>query len=164
VHAALHCLAVFVVLALARGALLAQAAASIPFLAPKQLRIDGALSDWSFASWQRVGDDPKGRAEVALAYDDSSLFIAARVFDDAFVRSPQPGPSEDALVLALELRARAPGASSCGCTRDRSDARGRWPSCAIERAQASRLQYAWWKGPARGVRPTCSRRAVRGAA
>ena len=102
-HAALHCLAVFVVLALARGALLAQAAASIPFLAPKQLRIDGALSDWSFASWQRVGDDPKGRAEVALAYDDSSLFIAARVFDDAFVRSPQPGPSEDALVLALEL-------------------------------------------------------------
>ena len=83
----------------------ADSAWTIPFVQPKQLRIDGAVSDWNGASWTRIGTDARGRAEVALAYDDASLYVAARVFDDDFVRSAQPSSAEDALVLSLEAAA-----------------------------------------------------------
>lgn len=83
----------------------AEAPWTIAFVQPKQLRIDGAVAEWSGAPWKHLGNDARGRAEVALAYDDDNLFVAARVFDDSFVRSAHPSPDEDALVLSLELPA-----------------------------------------------------------
>lgn len=69
----------------------------------KQLRVDGELSDWRGARYEPIGDGGAGRAEVALAYDDTGLFIAARVFDDVFVRTRAPSPREDALLVSLAL-------------------------------------------------------------
>lgn len=100
VRAALASLAVISLLVLASPL---RAQWNVPFVASTQLRIDGALGDWGGASWIRVGEDARGRAEIALAYDESTLLLAARVFDDDFVRSAQPSAAEDALVVQLEL-------------------------------------------------------------
>jgi hypothetical protein len=83
----------------------AAAQTSPPVLAvrPDQLRIDGQLEDWRGARFARVGDRADGRAELALGYDSAGLYVAARVFDDAFVRSARPSQAEDALVLRLGL-------------------------------------------------------------
>lgn len=69
----------------------------------KQLRIDGELAEWRGARFERIGSDDAGRAEVALAHDDGGLYLAARVFDDKFVRTRSPSPREDALLVALAL-------------------------------------------------------------
>jgi hypothetical protein len=84
-----------------------QAQASLPVLLaqPKQLRIDGDLAEWRGARFVRLGSDDAGRSEVALAHDAQGLYVAARVYDDSFVRSAHPGPSEDALVVTLALPA-----------------------------------------------------------
>ena len=87
------------------GAAEAQAALSVPLAQPKQLRIDGELGEWRGARFVRLGDNDAGRMEVALAHDAQGLYLAARVFDDAFVRSAQPGPHEDAVVVRLALPA-----------------------------------------------------------
>ena len=85
----------------------ARAESALPVLAarPRQLKIDGDLGDFSGARFVRLSDSDSGRAEVALAYDKSGLYIGARVFDDSFVRSDHPSPREDALVLRLGLPA-----------------------------------------------------------
>jgi hypothetical protein len=70
---------------------------------PKQLRIDGELADWGGAHFVRLGDSDDGRGELALGYSADGLYVAARIFDDVFVRSARPSPAEDALVLRLAL-------------------------------------------------------------
>jgi hypothetical protein len=70
---------------------------------PKQLRIDGELADWGGAHFVHVGDSDAGRGEVALGYSADGLYVAARIFDDVFVRSARPSAAEDALVLRLAL-------------------------------------------------------------
>ena len=78
----------------------------------KQLKIDGELGEWRGARFVRVGSDDAGRAEVALAYDSQTLYVGARVYDDAFVRSARPSSAEDALVLSLALPAAGSFATS----------------------------------------------------
>src|SRR5262245_31832138 len=67
----------------------------------KQLRIDGDLGEWRGVRFERIGSEEGGRAEVALAHDEGGLYVAARVFDDKFVRTRSPSPREDALIVAL---------------------------------------------------------------
>lgn len=68
---------------------------------PGQIRIDGALSEWRNAAFNRLGTAADGSAEVALAHDAQGLYIGARVRDDAFVRSAKFGAREDALIASL---------------------------------------------------------------
>jgi len=93
------CLAALLLSAVSRGE--AQTALPVLAAAPKQLKIDGDLGDWRGARFTRLGADPAGSAELALAYETSGLYVAARVSDDAFVRSVRPSAREDALVLRL---------------------------------------------------------------
>ncbi len=68
-----------------------------------QIRVDGDLGEWRALPAQGLGDDPTGSIEARFAYDDSGLYVGARVHDDVFVRSVQPSSHEDALVLMLGL-------------------------------------------------------------
>ncbi|HKU41530.1 MAG TPA: hypothetical protein VJR89_25410 [Polyangiales bacterium] len=94
-------------LALALPAL-ARAQTALPVLAaqPAQIKIDGDVAEWKNARFVRLGDDPSGSAEVALAHDADGLFIGARVRDDVFVRSARPRTNEDALIVRLALPQR----------------------------------------------------------
>ena len=73
---------------------------------PSQLRVDGDVGEWRGARFQRIGESAAGSAEVALAFDPSGLYVAARVRDDAFVRTAKPTRDEDALVVTLAFPAR----------------------------------------------------------
>jgi len=66
-------------------------------------RIDGDLRDFRGVRFVEVGDDADGSFEYALGYDEQALYVGVRVFDDAFVRTRQPSPREDAVVLTLVM-------------------------------------------------------------
>lgn len=68
-----------------------------------QIRVDGDVGEWRALRAQRVGDDEGAASEWRLVYDETGLYVAAVVQDDAFVRTAAPSPREDALVLSLAL-------------------------------------------------------------
>jgi len=72
-------------------------------------RVDGALGDWRGVAFRTIGDDKEGSLEYALGYDAQALYLGARVYDDALIRSRDASPREDALVLTLAAP-RASGA------------------------------------------------------
>lgn len=72
--------------------------------------VDGQLEEWRTLHFERVGMQPNGELSYAFGYDDGGLFVAARVVDQRFVRSPFPSHQEDAVVLTWKgagARARA---------------------------------------------------------
>ncbi len=78
-----------------------QAGVFVALAAPKQLRVDGDLGEWRRQHFQSIGDAANSSADVSLAYDVTGLYVAARVHDDSLVRTAQPSPREDALVVTL---------------------------------------------------------------
>jgi hypothetical protein len=84
----------------------AQTALPVSAAAASQIKIDGELGEWRGAHFVRVGENPSGSAEVALAYDARGLYVGARVHDDTFIRSARPKMDEDALVVRLAFPQR----------------------------------------------------------
>lgn len=98
------CVWVFVVCCVVAGRAAAQERSQlVARAAAGQIRVDGTLGEWRGVRAARIGDEPSGSAEARLAYDDSGLYVGARVRDDAFVRSAHPSAREDALVVRLAL-------------------------------------------------------------
>jgi hypothetical protein len=87
----------------------AQRALSATHVGSAPPRIDGALGDWRGVAFRSIGEDKQGSMEYALGYDAQALYLGARVYDDALIRSRDPSAREDALVLTLAAP-RAAGA------------------------------------------------------
>jgi hypothetical protein len=90
----------------------AQTGIAVLAASPKQIRVDGELGEWRGARFQKLGEGAGGSAEVALAHEGTGLFVAARVRDDAFVRTTQPSAAEDAIVVRLAFPVRGAFAES----------------------------------------------------
>lgn len=89
---------------------LAQSPLNISPVKANQIRVDGELGEWRNARWTKLEDDaPDAGLRYAFGFDDAALYVAARVSDDAMVRSGAPSRGEDALVLTL-VAPRAKGA------------------------------------------------------
>jgi hypothetical protein len=76
-------------------------------LSQRKMRIDGVLREWP-GRMTSLGDTLRGKAtdndpRVAgqIGYDDASLYVALRVFDDKLVRTRRAGDGEDHAVLLL---------------------------------------------------------------
>jgi hypothetical protein len=88
----------------------AQNALTVSPVKPNQIRVDGELGEWRNARWSKLEQEaPDAALRYALAFDDAALYVAARVNDDAMIRSGAPTRAEDALVLTL-VAPRAKGA------------------------------------------------------
>ncbi|MGD8861508.1 MAG: hypothetical protein PVI30_15980 [Myxococcales bacterium] len=68
-----------------------------------QIRVDGDLGEWRGAPFIHLGESDDSALEYALGYDADALYVAARVFDDSFVRTRRPSSREDAVVLTLAM-------------------------------------------------------------
>ncbi|HSC89725.1 MAG TPA: hypothetical protein VLC09_20735 [Polyangiaceae bacterium] len=72
-------------------------------LAGKKMRLDGALLEWpgGFARLEEKvsGSAPEG--EVLIGYDDTNLYVAAKVQDTQIARTAGAGEAEDHLTLEL---------------------------------------------------------------
>jgi len=81
------------------------AAADAPLaIAPvesNQIRVDGELGEWRNARFTKLGSASDASVRFSLAFEAGALYVAARVSDDAMVRSGSPSRKEDALVLTL---------------------------------------------------------------
>lgn len=87
----------------------AQQALVLTPLADTQLRIDGDVREWRGVRFTELGDSTDSSLEYALAYDAQALYVGLRIFDNQLVRSNQPSPAEDAVVVTLVMP-RAVGA------------------------------------------------------
>jgi hypothetical protein len=68
-----------------------------------QVRVDGSLGEWRGQRFAQLGDEAGAQLSYRLGVDATGLYVAARVHDDAFVRSARPGPREDAIVIRLAI-------------------------------------------------------------
>jgi hypothetical protein len=81
----------------------AQHAIELFSLGAAKVRVDGDLREWRGPRFVELGDEEDSSLEYAVGYDAEALYVAARVFDDELVRTSEPGPDEDAVVLTLAL-------------------------------------------------------------
>jgi hypothetical protein len=81
----------------------AERALEVRALGKVALRIDGDLREWRGARFASLGEGADAAIEYALAYDADALYVGARVTDDDLVRTAQPSPAEDAVVLTLAV-------------------------------------------------------------
>jgi hypothetical protein len=102
VERGMRLLVVSIVLLVASGAR-AQVALPLTEAEPGQIRVDGALRDWSGVRFLNVGSGSDASMRVALAYDGAGLYVGAEVRDDRMIRSATPGTAEDAIVLTLAM-------------------------------------------------------------
>ncbi len=79
----------------------AQTALDVQRASANTFRVDGALRDWSAVTMQPFGQGDDASFEVALAHDDTGIYVAARVRDERMIRTRRPGDSEDVLVLTV---------------------------------------------------------------
>jgi len=56
--------------------------------APREIKVDGNLDDWSGASWTPIGDGAPAKisAEFAAAWDDANFYFACKVRDDVHLQ------------------------------------------------------------------------------
>ena len=88
----------------------AQQALVLTPLGDTQMRVDGDVREWRGVRFTELGDRADSSLEYAFAYDAEALYVGLRVFDNQLVRSKQPSPAEDAVVVTLVMP-RAVGAS-----------------------------------------------------
>lgn len=80
-----------------------EAQAGIRLVELESIRVDGAIGEWRPVSFTRIGSGPDASMRFALAHDGEGLYVAAQVWDERVVRTPRPGPREDALILTLAV-------------------------------------------------------------
>src|SRR6188472_420348 len=76
-------------------------------VADVKIRIDGDLREWpnkmtdlgDVLDGKPSGGDP--RCAVTIAYDDASLYVVLKVFDQTITRTAAAGPNEDHATLYL---------------------------------------------------------------
>ncbi len=96
--------------------------ATISRIENNAVNIDGNLNEWNSASWMETSSD-KTRAQLALFFDDTNLYIGARVRENAF--QPRSESSNEysfwngnALQLAFGMRSEGDALPSVGAFRD----------------------------------------------
>ena len=72
-------------------------------VADRGVRIDGMLRDWRQVPKVGVGAGPDASMQMALAYDDAGLYLAADVADDRIIRGDRPNRDQDAVVITLAV-------------------------------------------------------------
>lgn len=133
---------------------------SIVPVRPKQIRVDGDLSEWRGARFARIGQEGES-LRYALGYDDDALYIAARVQDASFIRTAQPSPREDAIVISLV--APQSGARTTPTGGERFAISELWLFAGIPGEQAAMALLATVKGKPRALKATIVEGPLTGA-
>ena len=93
----------FVAVAAFAAGVHAQTSLALQQVRPGQITIDGDVGEWQGARWRELGNDRNASIEWTLGYDADAIYVAARVWDDDFVRTQRYGRREDAIVLTVSV-------------------------------------------------------------
>lgn len=74
-------------------------------LTERGARVDGSLSDWRDARFQRLGSGD-GSGRYVLGFNDDGIYLGATVTDNRLIHFREPSRTEDGVVLALALPGR----------------------------------------------------------
>jgi len=97
--------------------------ATIERVANNAINLDGTLNEWGNASWMEA-DSPVARAQVALFFDDTNVYVACRVRELQLQVRPESTDEYsfweggDALQLAFGMRDESDSRPAAGAFRD----------------------------------------------